>query len=156
MLDYQPMTEEEIDRIGLLEGKFRFRVMEATDTISKSSRLPQIELKLRIFVDDGSNRTITTYLSTNGQFMLRRLRHFCRATNLMTEYEARRMCADTCLNVEGIVELAIEKGQPMNDGSNRNYPDKIAVVDFIENNSSVNFSTKQATNDFVDDKDIPF
>lgn len=152
MLDYQPMTEEEIDKLGLLEGKFKFRVIQADDTFSKSSGVPQIELKLRVEDGSGNPSVIKTYLSTNGQFMLRRLRHFCRATGLMAEYEARKMCASVCLGVDGVVELGIEKGQPMPDGSGRNFADKTTVVDFIERDSS-DFKAKKK-DEFNDD--IPF
>ena len=153
MLQYEPMTEEQIDKLGLIEGRFRFRVIQADDVISKNSGLPQIELKIRVQDSDGNPRIIKCFLSTNGQFMLRRLRHFCRATNLMKEYEAKKMCAAVCLDAIGIVDLAIKKGQPMDNNPGRNFPDKTEVVDFIESDDSIKPEAKK--DDFYSDE-IPF
>lgn len=132
MLQYEPMTEEQIDKLGLLpKGEYSFRIIGADDVISQKSGKPQIKAMMRIKDNDGGVRAIPVYLGTNGQFMLRILRHFCRSTGLMKEYEEKNVCADTVIGAEGVVSLDIEEGGLMTDGSNRKFNDKNIVVDFI-------------------------
>jgi hypothetical protein len=145
------MTEEQIDRLGLLpKGEYEFRVIESEDTISQKSGKPQIKAKLRVKDSDGNPRTITAYLGTNGQFMLRQLRHFCRSTGLMKEYEARKICADTIFGSEGIVSLDIGEGGISENGIL--YPDKNIIVDFIGDKEPAKVVNKL---DELND-DIPF
>ena len=147
MFDYEPMTEEQLDKYGLLEGKFAFRVLQSESGFSNKGA-PQLVLKLRVFDDDKKPVIVTAYLSNAGQFMLRRLRHFCRSTGFMAEYEAKTISADLFLGAEGIVELGIEKGAPRTD-TNGFYPDKTVILDFVGEGSGKKSAQEDAFNDAV-------
>ena len=139
------MSEEQIDKYGILEGTYKFRVIEVTSGYSKTNNR-QIILKLKIDSPDG-DFTISCYLGTTSQFMLRRLRHFCKSTGLMKEYESKSLTPDLLFGCEGLVELGVEKGGVSQDG--RQYPDKTGIIDFVGEKES------NSKTDSFDDK-IPF
>jgi hypothetical protein len=147
MFDYVPMSEQELDKYGLLEGKFNFRVLQCESSFSNKGA-PQLVLKLRVMDHDGKPVILTAYLSNNSQFMLRRLRHFCRSAGFMAEYEAKTISADLFLGAEGIVELGIEKGAPRTD-SNGFYPDKTVILDFVGEGTGKKSTTEDAFNDKI-------
>lgn len=147
MFDYDPMTEEQIDKFGLLEGQFKFRTLQSDSGFSQKGA-PQITLKLQVKDAEGKPVIMTAYLSNNSQFMLRRLRHFCRATGLMAEYESKKISADLFLGTEGIVELGIEKGAPKTDGPGF-YPDKTVILDFVGEGDGKKVGADQMFNDAI-------
>lgn len=157
MLDYEPMTEEQIDKYGLLErGDYKFKVVSAKDGHSQKTGLPQIEAGLRVYAPDG-NRAITIYLSTNGQYMLRMLRHFCESANLMEAYNAKKICAATILSSEGICSIDIEIGKERTDGKSGNYPNKNVVTDYLKSSDKVAEVKPTLTQDnTISDDEIPF
>ncbi len=130
MLDYTPLTEEQIDRMGLIEGRHKFKVISSEPGFSNKG-IPQINLELRIPLEDGTSQLIKAYLSTNGQFMMRRFRHFCRSTGTMNLYETKKVTPDACLGLTGEVDLGIEKGGEILGSPGRFYPNKTIILDFV-------------------------
>lgn len=136
-LDYEPMTEEQIDKMGLLPpGRYRFRCVEATPKLSKQNN-PMIQATLQIKHEDGSVHNLIAYLGTNGKFMMRMLRHYCEATGKMKEYDAKKVDHTTIHGTEGLVLLDIKKGGPRFDDPTRNYDDQNNIVDYFKMDASI-------------------
>ena len=122
---FAPKSEEEIDTRTLLpNGEYDATVLEASDEKSKSSNNDQIHLLLLVKSDDGQQNRVHDYLL---EAMAGKLRHFCAATDLMSEYEAGQLTAADCAGQDMRVKLAVEKGKG-------EYADKNVVRDYLARN----------------------
>lgn len=149
MLNFKALTEKEIDEMDLIpEGEYKFKIIEAIHEISRKSGHPQIKIRLRIFIPQLGERTLTDYLSTNGKFMMRKFRHFCESTEIFDKYEAGNISSDDCLDKIGLVK----------------YNDKNTIIDYCKWNGAeknpslenISLNSTTSVNDFKDDQDIPF
>lgn len=124
-MQFTPRTEEECDTRTLLpNGEYDATVLEASDEKSKASGNDQIHLLLLVKADDGQQNRVHDYLL---EAMAGKLRHFCAAAGLMSEYEAGTLTAADCSGQDVRVRLGVEKGK---DG----YADKNAVKDYLSRN----------------------
>lgn len=149
-----PKTENEISQSNLLpEGVYHFEVTNASDKVSKSGN-DMIELKLRIALQDGSQRVLTDYLLDAMSF---KLRHFCVCAGLLEKYNAGQLLAYDCIGKTGMVHIIVQKGKEKPDGGF--YPDKNSVRDYqqpdsasgvVANFNNFNFPASD------DSSDIPF
>src|SRR5690348_13491943 len=121
-MQFTPRTEEECDSRTLLpNGEYDATVLEASDEKSKSSGNDQIHLLLLVKSDDGQQNRVHDYLL---EAMTGKLRHFCAAAGLMSEYEAGNLTAADCSGQDVRVQLAMEKGKG-------EYADKNVVRDYL-------------------------
>lgn len=123
---FAPKTEEEIDtRVLLPKGEYDATVTQASDEIS-SKGADMIHLVLRAKDDQGRSNIVHDYLL---EAMAGKLRHFCIATGMGSEYEAGELSAAHCSGMDVRVRLDIEPGK---DG----YADKNIVRDYITRKSA--------------------
>ena len=117
-MQFAPKTEDECKRV-LMTGDAKFTVKTAVDEVSSSGN---DTIKLGLECVNGNNETayVFCYLTEK---MPHLLRHFAYAAGIGDLYEAGNFTADDCVNREGDLVLAIQKGK---DG----YPDQSKVVDF--------------------------
>jgi hypothetical protein len=117
---FTPRTDQEIAEANLLPaGEYDYEVAQAHDKKSSAGN-EMIELKLRIFFDEGE-RTVTDYLleATAGK-----LKHFCYSHGMGQHYENGTLQASDCTMLTGKCKLKIEKGK-------NGYADKNAVADYL-------------------------
>lgn len=118
-----PKTEREIAEAGLWEpGTYDFEVLEADDTVSKSSGAEMIKLKVKIFNDQGESQIVFDYLLDS---MAGKLRHAAEAFGLLAEYERGGMQGIDCQGKTGRCKVSIQKDKT------GQYPDKNGIADYI-------------------------
>lgn len=121
-MKFAPKSEEEIDTRTLLpRGEYTATVTQATDEASKSSGRDQIHLLLRVEDSVGNRNSVHDYLL---EAMAGKLRHFCAAAGLMSEYESGELTAAHCHGQDVRVKLDVEKGTG-------DYADKNVVRDYL-------------------------
>lgn len=154
-MQFKPKTQEEIlfesAAMSLITpGIYSFEVIEATNKLSKAGN-EMIQLKLKVWDDNGRERIIFDYLLES---MAYKLKHFCETTGLLGKYEMGVIDETDCLGKSGLVDIIIQKGSKKTDGSL--YPDRNSVKDYlIKEGFTKPKLTLAANNDIVDD-DIPF
>ena len=125
---------------GLLEpGKYDADVIESEDARSKSGN-DMIKLKLSVWRPDGSKAHVYDYILPA---FAKKLKHFCDAAGLQSDYDAGKVAAADCLNKSVSVTLDTEKSG--------DYPAKNVVVDYTPMKQGV-----QPTPVPADDDDLPF
>ena len=104
-MDFEPKSEEDLQGdLCLPAGKYDFTVAEAVEKVSSSGNA-MIELSLRVFQSDGSTRFVRDWLVASDASMSQmKVRHFCRSTGLLANYEEGTLTDDICVGVSGIVQ----------------------------------------------------
>ncbi len=154
-MQFKPKTQEEImfesNAISLImPGIYSFEVVEATNKLSKAGN-EMIELKLKVWDDNGRERIIFDYLLES---MAHKLKHFCESAGLLDKYEMGNIDEMDCMGKSGLVDIIIQKGNKKPDGSM--YADRNSVKDYlIKEGFTKPKLTLAANNDIIDD-DIPF
>lgn len=140
-----PRTPEELQALNLISpGVYDYQVIEAKDRISKSGN-EMIELRLRVWDEKGSERTIFDYLLDS---MSHKIRHFSEVNDLLDKYNSGEIEAMDCIGKAGKVEIVIQKDKT------GMYGDKNSVKDYVtKDNLKI---TETVVNNEFDDKDIPF
>lgn len=131
-MKFTPKSEAEL-RNTWDAGTYPFKVIEASDSVSKSGK-DMIVLKLRLF--DGENTlTVMDYL---GDWSMYKIKHLCEACGLEDKYNAGEIVAFMFEDREGKVKLAYN--------ADSDFPNSIKdyVVEKVE------------TPDSLDDDEIPF
>lgn len=157
-MKFKPRTQEELlfetAAMSLITpGIYSFEVIEATNKFSKAGN-EMIELKLKVWDDNGRERIIFDYLLES---MAHKLRHFCEATDLLSKYEMGVIDDMDCVGKSGLVDLIIQKGTQKLDGSY--YSDRNSVKDYLIKEGFNKPSTPKlsiASNGDIIDDDIPF
>lgn len=148
-----PKSASEIAMMDLIEpGIYNFQVFEATEKVSKSGN-EMIELKLRIWDNNGRERIVFDYLLTA---FAHKLRTFCEAVGLLEQYEADNLNANDCLSKSGKVDLGIQAEKKKDDGSS--WPAKNTVLEYVVSDAKTAAQpavSEPKTTDFIDD-DLPF
>lgn len=155
-MNFKPKTEKELqednERLLLPARKepYPATVSEAVDKVSKSGN-EMIEIKLKVYADDGTHRFVTDYLMAA---MMHKLFHFAEATGIMDAYSAGTICADDCNGREVFVKIGI-------DPASGNYAAKNVVKDYFSKQSEERHEAEKlppsppADNALAKD-DIPF
>lgn len=154
MTNYKPKTEAQLAEEGLFKpGVFDCEVAEAIDKPSKAGN-PMVTLKLNVFDENGSLRSVYDYIVPSTNFGERKLRHAADAFGLLEKYEAGEIWADDFSNQMGKVEIGISKPTP-------DYPlPKNIVTDYIGREEATKMQDetpkkKKTTKEELSD-DIPF
>ena len=121
---FEPKSEKDIAEGGLLPlGNYDFEVQEAEEKVSKTGN-DMIELKMRVYDNEGQGRTIFDYLvSTDGGAY--KIRHFAYAVGLGESYERGELQASNLHGCTGKAKVFIKK-----DKSGQ-YPDRNAIADYL-------------------------
>jgi hypothetical protein len=156
MFAYSPMTEKECNEergFKLLdEGVYDFEVLTANFRNSKSGN-PMIELKLRVWGNDGKDYLVFDYLVATSKMMWK-TKHFCDSVGLSKEYEASKFSEELCPGKCGKASITYQVGSQKPGGGY--YPDKNSVSDYVvTDKGSVKYESPKA-NVIDDDEDIPF
>lgn len=152
MFTFQPMTEEEINSVNLIEeGTYDFEVIKSMRKISKSNN-PMAELKLSIWDHEGKQHLIFDYLVfSTVPLNIRKVKHFCDTTGLSENYQQGQL-PEELARLSGKVHIGIQEGQPKPEGGY--YPQKNYVIDYImKDKETEEISLKKDTE--IDDS-IPF
>jgi len=124
---FTPKTPEELKTMGLIEeGEYPFEVLEAEEQLSKKGN-EMIKLKLKIWDNNGRERTVFDYIM---EAMAFKLIHFCDYTGLKDKYEAGSLTADACIGRSGRLHLVVEPGSEKQTGGK--YDDKNSVKDYLD------------------------
>ena len=148
--EFQSMTEEQIDRLGLMEeGKYDFEVVKS-ERKSSSKGNPMAELQLKVWGNDGHARILRDYLVfTPQQLCMRKIKHFCEAVGLEEEYKKGQI-PEKLDTYCGRLKLEIKAAEVGKDG--KDYPAKNNVADYLKR-------SKNEPRNVIDknfDDDIPF
>lgn len=140
---FTPKTEEEIQKAQLLEdGDYTFELIQAKFKTSQAGN-PMIELVLKVFDNDGSQRIIYDYLLSNHKNMEYKIRHFCYSVGLEKEYESGELSELNFMKaLSGKARIKTRKDK---DGT---YPPKNVVQDYLGEKI-------ESANEIKDD-DVPF
>lgn len=146
---FDPKTEKEIAEGGLLPlGNYDFEVTYAEEKQSKTGN-DMIELKVRIYDNEGQGRTIFDYLvSTDGSAY--KIRHFAYSIGMGDDYERGELRADKLIGATGKAKVFIKK-----DKSGQ-YPDKNAIADYLPPAVKNGATLTPAEGRAALDDDIPF
>lgn len=141
-----PKTEEQINESKLIPpGFYDFLVEDAKAKYSKSGN-EMIELRLKIFMPNGSERIIFDYLLAAMDF---KLRHFSECTDNLAHYEADDLLPEHCMYKSGKLEIIIQKGKD-------NFGDRSSVKDYVADKiANAPALAAPVKNDFEDDA-LPF
>jgi hypothetical protein len=139
MFEFTPVTEEELEMAGLIdEGKYDAVIISAQSKLSKA-QLPMIELVVKVYGNDHSERNIYCYLTDK---MPRLLKHLCDALGLDSKYKSGRISPDLFVGENVSVMVGIQKDK------NGVYPPRNNIHDFI--------SRAQSKESSFDNTDVPF
>lgn len=151
-MKFTPKTEKEIAEENLWQpGEYSFEVLEAADKTSKSGN-EMIELKLKVYADDGGYIFLNDYLLES---MAYKLRHAADACGILEQYNAGSLVAADFAGKAGRVKLVIQKSK------DPQYSDKNAVKDYVKSSAEtkasapVNGVAQETPGKFIDET-IPF
>jgi uncharacterized protein DUF669 len=132
MFAFDTLTDEEILAVkneGLLpDGAYSFVVRGIKAKTSQSGN-PMLEVQLGVLDKDGNERIITDYLVATRKMMFK-LKHFCDAIGLSSEYSSGKFDPMKCIGKKGAALIMIQKGSMKEDGTS--YADKNAVRDYAK------------------------
>jgi hypothetical protein len=116
-MEYQPRQDREIrESMVLTPGEYDFEVVEAVEKVSKAGN-DMIELKLRIFVPDGSTRLLNDWLVPGSDLGDLKLNRFAHATGLQDAYFAGELSSLNCTGAAGKVRLTVQADEKYGDQS---------------------------------------
>jgi hypothetical protein len=141
-MNFTPQSKADIARKNLLpKGWYDFEVMSAVDKTSKAGN-EMIEVKLKVFAQDGTERHVFDYLM---EAMPNKLFDFCESVGLIDKYHAGTLESGEIIGKAAKVKLAI-------DDKNEDYPPKNVAKDYA--NAEAVKPAPEAPKE--DDDDIPF
>jgi hypothetical protein len=118
----KPLSIQELKQGDLIpKGIYKFEILNAEDTISKSGN-DMIKLQIKIWLEDGRERIVFDYLLEALEY---KLGHFADVVGLMDQYNSKTLNSYDCIGKCGSVKIGIQV-----DKSGQ-YPDKNIVVDYI-------------------------
>lgn len=141
-MKFQPMSDEDIARMNLIQpGQYQYEVISADEKTSAKGN-EMIVAQLKIWDQDGKERRLTDWLMPS---FPKKLKHFCKASNLLDKYELGDVSAIDCLNKSGVVEIAITKNNKNEDWN--------SVTDYLPYTGATKVVKKEEP--FFND-DLPF
>ena len=148
-----PKTENEVRDSGLWPvGEYDFEIVSSIEKLSQSGN-EMIELKVKIFDEDGKSITLFDYLLESVAY---KLRHCSSACGVIDKYESGELSGSDFLGKTGRLKLRI---QPEKNG----YPAKNSISDYVVPSGNVVKSSPRPaakspppTPSTMDDDDIPF
>lgn len=147
-----PKTDKQIAEENLwpIDTEYSFEVAEAFDKISKSGN-EMIELKVKVFNDDGGFRIFNDYLLDSLAF---KIKHFSEATGNFDKYQSGTIAAADCIGKSGRLKLKIQKDK------NGVYADKNVIGDYVvekdDASGEVNVAHVAQQSNPIKDDTIPF
>ena len=146
-MKYQPKSEKQITEENLLPiGIYSFEVYEAADKISKAGN-DMIELKLRLFDDEGNSRgMVTDYLLESISY---KLRHAAVSCGLEATYSNGELVASDFVNKTGEVKIRIQEDK------NGQFAARNVVADYVVKKDAANNDGPPLGHP-ANDPDVPF
>lgn len=130
MFTFQPMTDEEIDAINIIEeGKYSFEVLRSIRKTSQKGN-PMAELNIRFWDNKGQAHTIFDYLVFSAvPLNIKKVKHFCDATGLIEQYKKGEI-PEELGGYSGQFIIGIQEAEPNSKGGF--YPKKNIVIDYLK------------------------
>jgi hypothetical protein len=161
----QAMSEKQKPFALLPDGIYNFEVLEAKARTSGNGN-PMIEMKLQVWdTETNQENRVFEYLLTT-PFMRWKVKHFCDAVGLQSEYESGSLDPDLCVGKTGFAKISIKRGEAKKAPYDGFYPDKNVVDDYVlDSKGTVKFETggvavkplaKEKVGSEKFDDDIPF
>jgi len=120
-MKFAPKTEEELRAAALAPaGEYDFEVLNAEAQTSKAGN-QMIKVQIGLFQDGKIGHSVFDYLMEK---MGLKLRHFCAAVGLLSEYNAGALTADMCIGQMGRVKV-------IQDNKGDEFPPKNVVKDYL-------------------------
>jgi hypothetical protein len=125
MSTFEPKTEQEINSMMVFPaGEYDFEVEDAVWGESKKGKA-MITLTIRVFDEQGRNQLVRDWLVASPEPMpLRKLRHYCAATDRMDAYESGDLNNFPGQGAAGRLNLGVETSDQ--------YGDQNRVVDYVD------------------------
>ncbi len=152
--EFPPMSDEELDAL-LPDGEYDFEVIKSERRTSAKGN-PMAVLQVNIFDKNGTANSVTDFLIfSHVKFNIRKIKHFCSATDILADYEKGSLPEDFA-GLSGKCVIRTQEEMPKENGGF--YPRKNVIEDYVKKITSQQYEKKasQAESDFVDDADIPF
>lgn len=150
-MNFVPKTEEELQTALLLpKGEYMFSVKTAENAVSKKGN-DMIKLSLSVWDDAGKEYFLYDYLLES---MPAKLKHFCEATGIESQYAKGALDVQHCLRKEGVVLLDVEAATPKSDGGF--YPPKNVIKDYIKTRDEKESGSKSSVAHNELNDDVPF
>jgi len=150
MKTFQPKTDEELARAGLLEGgEYDYEVVKCEETQSKAGN-DMFKVFIRVFDDEGQPSYVTDYILLSGR-MEYKFKHFLYSLGMSEAYDSGQIEGAACVGQAGRVKLGIE----MSD----EFPPKNKVVDYIKDPieaEGAKITMPKTEEDVPGEEDIPF
>jgi len=128
---------------------YPFEVLEAKERISSKGN-DMIELRVKLFNNEGKERTIFDYL-VDTENTAYKLRHFAKATGMLPQYDKGEMLAEHMVGKTGKCQLGIQKDKT------GVYPDKNVISDYVPVVATdAPSATPTPATDPMEDDEIPF
>ncbi len=148
---FTPKTEAQVSSGGLFPaGSYDFEVVEAKDTISKSSNNEMLALQIAIYDPQGHSKRVFDYLldTENAAY---KLRHFAEAIGMLAAYATGELRAEDCMGRTGRCKVNIQKDKT------GQYTDKNTISDYILEKTNGNAAAaKTSKTETTEDDQIPF
>lgn len=143
-MKFDPLSDEELkkQRGVLTPGPANFEILEAADTVSKSSGNPMIKLQLRVWDKDGREGIIFDYLTSNAQWKIKNLLESIGCIDL---YGSGEIDPGALVGSGGNAIIFIEKDRT------GQYGDSVKIRDYV-----IKPQNKETTTALASDDDIPF
>jgi len=121
-MNFAPKTEKQLTEERLIPaGIYPFEVVNAEAKKSKKGN-DMIEIQLRVFMPDGTERAIKDWLM---ELIAFKLFHFCSYTGLAAAYANGTLTSHDVLNKTGFVKVGIQTDKK------KQYEDQNNVVDYM-------------------------
>lgn len=146
-MNFTPLSEAELNaqRGILTPGHADFEVIEAIDTVSKSSGNPMIKLTLKAWDAEGRQGVVFDYLVSNAQW---KIKNFFESIGRPETYDSGNIDATLLVGATGKAEIEIQKD------TTGKYGDQPKIKDYVNKTGSMKASVKDAAEIFGED--IPF
>ena len=147
-MKFQPKTDKEIAEMNLWpEAQYSFEVLEAVDKASKAGN-DMIELKLKVYNDDGGFIFVKDYLLESLAY---KLKHAATVCGLSDQYAAGTLAGGDFVGKAGTIKLKIQKSK---DAA---YADKNVVGDYVvKKDGETSPPVGHPAGDALPDDSIPF
>lgn len=121
-MNFTSKTEKQLAEERLMpKGVYPFEVISADDKKSKAGN-DMIELEVRLFMPDGTTRSLRDWLMEKMAF---KLFHFCAYTGLSQKYEAGTLQSSDCVGRTGYAKVDIQADKT------GQYPDRNSIGDYV-------------------------
>lgn len=121
-----PKTDDELALINLMpEGTYEFMIISAKSHFAKDTNNESIKIVVKFWDNNQVERTWTDYLTP---LFAVKLKRFCKATDLLSQYESDNLSPEDIMNKTAYLKMIIKKGKDKNG----NMIDRNEIADYLK------------------------